>query len=288
MQLQTTNPIKSNKKKKIKPSIPSDYAGYNYHNRMKYRRETIREICNNNFEIPNVVMLTLTYDSTKLTPTVCSNLEQSHYEFKKFVQRVNSHYENFRYLATFNRQSNGNWHYHVMCNFPRDISNNTIKDLWKNGIVYTTRIKSRTDYDSAVKYLIENMNAASSELKSKKGFLYAKSCERDIILDSWHADQEDAFAEAFEQVANANRTILYETRNHLGVKGHTVNEDTGEIAEFHLPDRELSPTLQQAGYESWDTIYTHLSSAADFSDKFAPLLPATPKSNKKNSTVKGK
>lgn len=57
MQLQTSHPIKDTKKKKIKPSVPSDYAGYNYHNRMCYRRNTIREICNNNFDIPNVVMI---------------------------------------------------------------------------------------------------------------------------------------------------------------------------------------------------------------------------------------
>lgn len=283
MQLQTTHPIKSNKKKKIKPSIPSDYADYNYHNRMKQRRETVKEICYNNFELPNVVMLTLTYDSTKLDPAVCSDLEQSHYVFKKFIQRVNSHYDNFRYLATFNRQSNGNWHYHVICNFPNSISNNIINPIWNNGISYVTSVKSRADYDNAIKYLINNMDAASGELKSKKGFLYSKNCERDIIVDSWHAGQEQEFIEAFDRVEKANRTILYEAKNHLGIKGETVNEETGEIAEYHIPDRELTPALQQAGYKSWDTIYTHLSSAADFSDKFAPLLPATPKPSKKNN-----
>lgn len=283
MQLQTTHPIKSNKKKNIKPSIPSDYAEYNYHNRMKLRRETVKEICHNNFEVPNVVMITLTYDSTKLNPAVCSDLEQSHYVFKKFIQRVNSHYDNFRYLATFNRQSNGNWHYHVMCNFPNCISNNIIKPLWNNGISYVTSVKSRTDFDNAIKYIIANMDDASGELKSKKGFLYSKNCERDIILDSWHTEQEQEFIEAFDRIENANRKILYETKNHLGIKGETVNEDTGEIAEYHIPDRELTPALQKAGYKSWDTIYTHVSSSADFSDKFASLLPATPKHNKKKN-----
>ena len=33
MILQTTQPIKKDKQKKIKPSIPSDYAGFNYYNR---------------------------------------------------------------------------------------------------------------------------------------------------------------------------------------------------------------------------------------------------------------
>lgn len=277
MRLHTTKPIKSGKQKKIKPTIPSDYAGFNYHNRMKNRRSTIREICYNSFDIPNVVMITLTYDSTKLDSSICSDLVQSHYEFKKFIQRVCSHYDNFRYLATFNRQTNGNWHYHVMCNFQNDISNNIIQNLWKNGFTYVTEIKSMEGYRTTVQYLIDNMNEASGELKGKRGFLYSKNCERDIVIDSWHADQEDEFAEAFERVASTDRKILYETRNHLGVKGQTVNEQTGEVSEYHIPDRELTTALEQAGYESWDGVYTHLTSSADFSDRFAPLLPATEK-----------
>ena len=71
------------------------------------------------------------------------------------------------------------------------------------------------------------------------------------------------------------RTILYETRNTLGVKGTRVNEETGETFEVHLPDRELTPALEDAGYEKWESIYTHLTSWADFSDKFEPIKPAT-------------
>lgn len=56
----------------------------------------------------------------------------------------------------------------------------------------------------------------------------------------------------------------------MGVKGQTVNEKTGEVSEYHIPDRELTTALEQAGYESWDQVYTHLTSSADFSDRFAP------------------
>lgn len=281
MQLQTTHPIKDTNKKKIKPCIPSNYADFNYHNRIKKRASTLKEIANNSFEYTNVVMITLTYDKNEIESADYTDLEQSHYEFKKFVQRVNTHFDNFRYIATFNRQSNGNWHYHVLCNLSNDITNNQIYKLWKNGITYVTRIKSEADFRQTIDYLISNMKSASSELKRKKGFIYSKNCQKDIIIDSWHDEQASEFIEAFDRVADAKREILYETRNHLGVKGKSVNEDTGEVAEYHIPDRELTPVLQQAGYESWDTIYTHLSSKADFSDKFAPLLPATPKQKKK-------
>ncbi|MCI9397782.1 MAG: hypothetical protein HFI55_12840 [Lachnospiraceae bacterium] len=71
------------------------------------------------------------------------------------------------------------------------------------------------------------------------------------------------------------RTILYETRNPLGIKGTRVNEETGEAFEVHLQDRELTPALEYAGYEKWESIYTHLTSSADFSNKFKTLKPAT-------------
>ena len=289
MPLHRIHPAKKKKKKtgtsdtSGTSGTPSSYADYNYHNRMNKRRNTIQEIFHNNFDIPHVVMLSLTYDTTKLSSSICSNLEQSHREFKKFIQRVCSHYDNFKYLATFNRQRNGNWHYHVMCNFPSDISNTIIKNLWKNGLTHITRIRSKADLETAIKYLITNMENASGELKKKRGYLCSKNCERDHTLTSWHEDTQDEFQEAFERVENTSRTILYETHNHLGIKGSTINEDTGEIAEYHIPDRELNSTLEKAGYESWDTTYTHLSSSADFSDKFAPLLPATEKPKRRKN-----
>lgn len=275
MVLQTTHPIKKDKQKKIKPSIPSDYANFNYHNRMKKRRQEIREICWNNFDLPHVVMLTLTFDQNGHKEKNFTHLEEAHREFKKFIQRVNSHYQDFRYIATFSRQQNGNWHYHIMCNFQHSITNSDIKALWKNGITYVSYISKREDYNSAIQYLTDNMNESADALKGKHGYMCSRSVQRDIQLVSWREEQFNEFLEAFEKVKESNRTILYETKNHLGVKGTRVDEETGEVFEVHLPDRELNPTLKNAGYEEWETVYTHLKSAVDFSDKFAPLKPAT-------------
>mgnify|MGYP001025879265 FL=1 len=275
MPLQTTQPVKKDKQKEIKRNIPSDYANFNYHNRMKKRRQEIREICWNNFDLPDVVMLTLTFDQKGNVEKNFTQLEDAHREFKKFIQRVNSHYENFQYLATFSRQSNGNWHYHVICNFQHSITNNEITNLWKNGITYVSYVNTREKYNSAVQYLTCNMVESADALKGKHGYLCSRSVERDIKLVSWRAEQSDEFEEAFEKVKQEKRTILYETRKPLGVKGTRVNEETGETFEVHLPDRELTPALEDAGYEKWDSIYTHLTSWADFSDKFKPLKPAT-------------
>ena len=275
MKLQTTQPVKKDKQKKIKPSIPSDYANFNYHNRMKKRRQEIREICWNNFDLPHVVMLTLTFDQKNNTEKNFTHLEEAHREFKKFIQRVNSHYQDFRYIATFSRQQNGNWHYHIMCNFQQSITNAEIKTLWKIGITYVSYIVTRDGYNRAIQYLTDNMNESADALKGKHGYICSRSIERDIQLVSWREEQFNEFLEAFEKVKENKRTILYETKNHLGVKGTQVDEDTGEVFEIHLPERELNPMLENAGYKEWETIYTHLKSEADFSDKFAPLKPAT-------------
>lgn len=281
LKLQTTAPLKKDKPKKIKPSIPSNYADYNYYARKKNRRRVVREIVYNNFALPNVMMVTLTFDQKNTQePKSYTDLSNTHYEFKKFIQRIESHYDNFRYIATFNRQSNGNWHYHMICNFPPNTHNKTITHIWKQGLTYITYIKSQADYKQCIDYLIQNMEQAASELNGKRGYLAPKDIERDKVYTSWNEQHTEEFDAAFERIENAPRTILYETKNHLGVKGKTVDETTGEVIDFHIEDRELNPTLEQAGYESWDTIYTHLTSSADFSDLFSDLKPATLKQKK--------
>ena len=69
-----------------------------------------------------------------------------------------------------------------------------------------------------------------------------------------------------------------------------MNEETGEVASFTIPDRELDPMLENAGYESWDSTFTYLTSSARFDEKFSDILPATPKPKKfkRNKTAKKK
>ncbi|MBO5337526.1 MAG: hypothetical protein J6A94_10405 [Lachnospiraceae bacterium] len=278
LRIQTTHPIKEDKPKKIKPSIPSDYAAYNYYNRIKQRRDTIRELAYNNFEHVYSILITLTFDTTSQKDFTI--IDNAHAAFKTFIQRVNHHYTNFRYLATFNRQRNGNWHYHVLCNFPQSTKNKTIKELWGNGITYITYLETQSEFDTGVRYLISNMAEAANDTKGKHGYLASKNLERNIVLTSYKASDINEFDEAFVRIMENNRKILYSTHNHLGVQGETVNEETGEVANFTIPDQELNPALEQAGYKSWDSTFTYLSSAARFEEKFTDILPATPRPKK--------
>lgn len=285
LKLQTTHPIKEEKPKKIKPSIPSDYADFNYYHRMKLRREKIRELAYNNFELPNAVMITLTFDIKRGEDY--TDLGVAHYAFKKFIQRMNSHYNNFKYLATFNRQNNGNWHYHVLCNFPQSVKNKDIQRIWGNGITYITYFEKQSKFDFGIQYLISNMAECSGETHGKHGYLATKGLERNIVLTSYKEADIKEFDEVFPEILESRRKILYETKNHLGIQGETIDEETGEIFTYHIPDRELDDMLENAGYKSWDTTFTYLSSAARFEEKFSELLPAVLKPKKfKRARVK--
>lgn len=278
LKLHTTHPIKEDKPKKIKPSIPSDYAGFNYFNRLKQRRETIRELAYNNFDSVYSVMLSLTFDTQSKTDY--TELDNAHRAFKTFIQRLNHHYDNFKYVATFNRQRNGNWHYHVLCNLLQTTKNKTISELWGNGMTYISYLETQSRFDTAIQYLIDNMQQAADDIKGKHGYLASRNLEKNIIITSYKKADTEEFNQAFERVLENHRRILYETKNHLGIQGETVNEETGEVINFTIPDRELDPMLENAGYKSWDTTYTHLSSSARFPEKFSDILPATPRPKK--------
>lgn len=272
--LQTTQPIKEDKPKKIKPSIPSQYADFNYYQRQKQRKNTIKELAYNNFEFEKSVMLSLTFDRPML------NLEEAHKHFNLFIKRVNDHYNNFCYVATFSRQTNGNWHYHVLANFSPSLQNSELKEMWKNGITYISYFGSQSLFDTAIKYLIDNMTSVSGDLKRKHGYLSSRNLERDKVVTSYKQDDIELFDKIFPLIQKANNKIMYETKNHLGIVGKNVDEDTGEVFEYHIPERELDEMLKNAGYENWETIYTHLTSSADFSNQFKPITAAAPKVKK--------
>lgn len=235
-------------------------------------------------------MLTLTFDSRLQPEKKFSDLSITHREFKKFIQRVNDHYDHFLYVATFSRQKNGNWHYHMICNFPITIAPGEVRKLWKNGSFYITQIETNSEMSTVIKYVIGNMNESTAEMHGNHGYLCSKAIERDKVITSWREEQEAEYQQAFERLKTEKTKKLYETRNHLGVRGERVDESTGEIYSVTLRNEKFTNALKNAGYENLDTVYTHLSSAADFSDYFAPLQVATPKPKKfkRDATSKSK
>lgn len=281
LRLQSTKPIKDDKPKKLKPSVPeqlitesSRYADFNYYQRNKKRRDRIRELGYNSFDFEHSVMITLTFNIPM------THLEEAHYLFKKFIQRVNSHYDNFRYLATFSRQTNGSWHYHVLCNFKPTMKNEMVNSLWTHGFTYVTWFKNQALFDTAIQYLIDNMAAEGEEKRGKRGYLASSNLESNIVLTSYKEQDQAEFDEAFQRVLENNRRILYQSQFHLGIQGETVDTDTGEVHTYTIPDETLTPMLENAGYKSLDSVFTHLTSAARYDEKFSIIQTATLKQKK--------
>ena len=124
------------------------------------------------------------------------------------------------------------------------------------------------------------MASSSADTKGKHGYLASKNLERNITITSYKKSDAEQFDNIFPQIQKSHNKILYETKNHLGVIGTNVDEETGEIHEFHIPNQELDAMLENAGYKNWETTFTHLASSARFEEQFSILIPATPKSKK--------
>lgn len=272
LRLQTTKP--KDKPKKSEQSNPSSYSDHNYYNRQRQRRETVKELAYNSFEYLNATMLTLTFNRPM------TDLTEAHDIFHKFIKRINDHYNNFRYLATFSRQANGNWHYHVLTNLPATTQNDTISELWQNGYTYITFFDTQSKFDTAITYIIANMVSSSQDTKGKHGYLASKNCERNLVITSYKTSDIEQFDNIFPQIQKAKNTILYEAKSHLGVKATYEDPETGELHEVHIPNQELDAMMASKGYEEWETTFTHLTSSARFEEQFTTLVSATPKSKK--------
>lgn len=272
LRLQTTKP--KDKPKKPEQSNPSSYSDHNYYNRQRQRRETVKELAYNSFEYLNSTMLTLTFNRPM------TDLTEAHKIFYRFIKRVNDHYNNFRYLATFSRQANGSWHYHVLTNLPATTQNDTISELWQNGYTYITFFDTQSKFDTAITYIIANMVSSSQDTKGKHGYLASKNCERNLIITSYKTSDIEQFDNIFPQIQKAKNTILYEAKSHLGVKATYEDPETGELHEVHIPNQELDAMMVSKGYEEWETTFTHLTSSARFEEQFTTLVPATPKPKK--------
>lgn len=111
-------------------------------------------------------------------------------EFKKFIQRMNYYYENFRYVAVMARQENQRWHYHMFCNLAF-IEHEELSAIWRNGGVYTTSTKKDV-FEQKWKYVIKNMaEDGTADLEGENGYLASRGLQRNVVLRSWKQQEAD-------------------------------------------------------------------------------------------------
>lgn len=259
-------------------SKPSRYEQFNYIKRMKVRRETIRELVYNNFDTPYVSMITLTFDSERFENLDFTDLNVAHKEFKKFIQRMNFNFDNFKYVATFSRQQNNNWHYHMICNIGNLTTKEQIEKIWNRGLVWVVYIFKESKLREEVNYCIDNMGqVAASDLKHEKGYLASKGLRRNLILCSWKPEEAKAAEELFNRIKEKPHTMLYSTSHLKGSKVRLTDDEDG-IGNVRYNDG-LSGL--EAGEEKW-MAKTHYISSSERLKELFPLLPEA-RLKKKNS-----
>ena len=196
----------NDKQNTLKSSVKKNtgkYATYNYAKRVKKRRSTFKTLAYINFHIPNVQFVTLTFDSRIVNNA--NDLQTCHKAFQKFIKRIRHQYDDFRYLAVFSRQTNKNWHYHMICNFDESVTGKAIRELWTYGIIHNTVVTKYDEFDTKVSYCVDNMERNSwEELQGEKGYLNSKGLQNKIVLRSWNENESDMAYEYMRQILQSD------------------------------------------------------------------------------------
>ncbi len=256
------------------------YEVFNYKKRMKKRIREIKEICENNFQIGKMSSITFTFDPNTDEGKNFTDLETAHKEFDKFIKRMNHHFDDFIYVATFSRQQNGNWHYHMLCNIDETITEKEIKDIWENGIITKKIVDSKKYFKNSTNYLVKNMNSVCNELKGRKGYKCSRNAQTDIVIDLGKLDEQTAY-EISEKIMQSKKVReLYQTDKEIGIKKQYIDEDTGEAEEFVDFNTELTEELKNKGYDKLILKSTAYSIDYRFTEMFPPLKIASRKNKK--------
>ena len=267
---------------------PSPNADRNYIRRMRKRASIVKEKCKNCFSVDNAVHVTLTFDKQKCADIDPKDIKQTHNAFNKFIKRVNRRYEGFCYVATFDKQSNGNWHYHVMCNFPivktSGTTANILKELWQCGRVYVSEILSKKHFNNCVRYLNINMFNHDSDKHGIKGYLASRNAKSKIVVSSGRVADNAKFKKIDGDVKQYPLEKIYSTSKRVGFIKE-VNGVKKVIIDF---DNEYNcvPT----GYKPLDMGISAFSSPVKYDNLFPKLesAKAKPISPKKGSKEKAK
>ena len=179
------------------------YAKFNYAKRVKQRASQFKTHAYINFAIPNVQFVTLTFDSRIFEGA--NDLKACHIAFRNFIKRIRHQFDDFRYLAVFSRQRNGNWHYHMICNFDETVSGKMIRELWKNGIVHNTVITKYDEFDTKISYCVDNMTKiAWEDLQGEQGYLHSDHLQNKKIVRSWNDDEYEMSMKYLSEILDSS------------------------------------------------------------------------------------
>lgn len=183
----------------------------NYIQRMKKRRDTIRELIENNFEAGESKHIVLTF-SDKALETYASSRE-CNAAFKSFIKKLKYRYIGFKYVAVIEIQkanARGKYHYHMVCNLPY-VEHEKLLNLWGNGSVW---IKENYDIEGIAGYVTKEMWKLNDlELRNEKAYLCSKGLKRNIEVRSWNQEEAELYKETAEKLKDVKGILDHKIEN---------------------------------------------------------------------------
>jgi hypothetical protein len=241
------NPVYRKKTNNVQSKEKSKNADKNYQKRQAKRNSAIKDIFETNFGQGNI-FITLTFDSATFDKGDIMNLDFTHGEFKKFIQRMNRRYEDFIYLATFSRQQNGAWHYHMITNLIMAENLNIVQEIWGNGNCNCKNLCSGEYYLNAKNYMCKNAEEFADDKKGKRGYLCSKNVLRPIVLRMNKIEDEALFEQAFDKILELGIKLLSETRTVRGITKQSEDIiESGKTFDVQF-DKELTDKQKKQGY----------------------------------------
>lgn len=157
--------------------------------------------------------ITLTFNAKNFSEIDFTNLETAKAEFRKFIKRMNGHYDNLRHITTFARQKNGNWHFHILCNLDVNTRQAFIREIWKLGNADTTHKSDHEAFQNLISYLCKNLMESFNELTGEKAVLHSQGLQDNLVLTS--RKKEDYFMmDRFMQHAEIEKARVYGNEDH--------------------------------------------------------------------------
>lgn len=152
---------------------------------LRRARQEVRRIVNANVgaygEHFTAKFLTLTFGDN------VTDLDQAHYEFKKFIQRMNylifgAKSGNLRYTAVVQFQERGAVHYHVIIYNIPFVKWKEIESTWRNGYVWINKID---DVDNVGAYVCRYMTKEVDDerLRGRKCYFNSRGLFKPVIIE---------------------------------------------------------------------------------------------------------
>ena len=141
----------------------SVYKDSNYRKTIKKRCNTVRKLIINNYQLGLTTFITLTFNDNY----VSDDYKTLSKYFLLFIRRIKKSFSNFKYVsvmvpASVSDTNSPRPHFHMVCNFDKNVSHNEILEFWKYGYISKITPSSNSEFKRQSEYIIKNMKGSIS------------------------------------------------------------------------------------------------------------------------------